>query len=246
MTRTLQIRAFALVGALLGLLPRSVAAQPPALPTLEGSTELSFVGTSGNASTQSVGLAGEVRYRRSPWESTFRTAYVRNKSEGKISAQNIQAAGRVQRRLRSRMSGYAQYAYLRDRFAGLLARNTAEGGLAFSWLEGPVQTLAFDAGIGYASEHRVVGSNLSTGTAGAGAAYRVKISQTSDVSEDVRVVASLSERRDWRLTNTVAVTAAISRALSLKVSNNIRRLNKPVAGFRRTDTTTAVALVAKF
>ena len=44
--------------------------------------------------------------------------------------------------------------------------------------------------------------------------------------------------------NAVALTAKVSTIFSLKVSNTIRYLNLPVAGFKNTDAVTAVALVA--
>jgi putative salt-induced outer membrane protein YdiY len=44
----------------------------------------------------------------------------------------------------------------------------------------------------------------------------------------------------------VAVTAALSARLSLKVSHRLSYLNRPVPGFRKTDTTLSAAMVASF
>ena len=57
---------------------------------------------------------------------------------------------------------------------------------------------------------------------------------------------SLSEGRDWRYANAVALTAKVTTIFSLKVSNTIRYVNLPVVGFKNTDSITAIALVAKF
>jgi ubiquinone/menaquinone biosynthesis C-methylase UbiE len=43
-----------------------------------------------------------------------------------------------------------------------------------------------------------------------------------------------------------AITARLTQLFSLKVSNTIRYAHAPVPGFKDTDTTTSVALVAKF
>jgi putative salt-induced outer membrane protein YdiY len=48
------------------------------------------------------------------------------------------------------------------------------------------------------------------------------------------------------LNHVAAVTAKISTLLSLKVSHTTRFVNFPPPGFDKTDTITAVALVAKF
>jgi hypothetical protein len=48
--------------------PRLALAQTPAPPppAREGSAEFAFVGTTGNSSTQTIGLGGELIYRPSP------------------------------------------------------------------------------------------------------------------------------------------------------------------------------------
>ena len=49
-------------------LARAQAPAPPP-PEREGSAEFAFVGTTGNSSTQTIGLGGEFIYRPVPWES---------------------------------------------------------------------------------------------------------------------------------------------------------------------------------
>jgi putative salt-induced outer membrane protein YdiY len=56
----------------------------------------------------------------------------------------------------------------------------------------------------------------------------------------------LSDGNDWRAGNNATVSAKLTTIFSLKVSNTIRFVNQPVPGFLKTDTVTAIALVAKF
>jgi putative salt-induced outer membrane protein YdiY len=232
----------------LGVLPQFALAQPPppTPPEREGSAEFAFVGTAGNSSTRTIGLGGEIIYRPSPWESKVKVSYVRNEADDQLKAQAFALAARVQHRIAPRLAGYAQYGYQHDRFAGLLARNAVEVGLAYSWIARTPHRLIADAGLGYANEQRLFGNNLSTATLGTGGIYTLKISDTSDLSEDGHLVCSLSDGSDWRYANAIALTAKVSTRLSLKVSNTIRYVNLPVPGFKRTDAVTAVALVAKF
>jgi len=236
---------------ILTILPRLVAAQPPAAPPAppperEGSAEFAFVGTSGNSSTQTIGLGGELIYRPSPWELKLKVNYVRNEAEDQLKAHALALAFRGQRPLRPRLSGYGQYGYQRDRFAGILDRNAVEGGLAYTWIEQAPHKLIVDGGLGYANEQLLVGDNLSTATFGGGGLYTMKISDASELREDGHFVVSLSESDDWRYTNVLTLTAKVSTIFSLKASNTIRYLNLPVVGFKNTDSITAVALVAKF
>jgi putative salt-induced outer membrane protein YdiY len=153
---------------------------------------------------------------------------------------------RAQRPVTPRLSGFGQYGYQRDRFAGILNRNVLEAGLAFSWVDKAPHTLIVDAGLGYANETQLRGSTLSTATLGGGGVYTVKLSGTSQITEDAQLVLSLSNGSDWRYTNAIALTAKLTTKFSLKVSNTIRYVNRPVVGFKSTDGVTAVALVAKF
>src|SRR5215470_14271184 len=84
------------------------AAPPPPPPLHEGSAEFAFVGTTGNSSTQSIGLGGEFIYRPSPWETKLKITYVRNETEDQLRAQSFIMALRGQRPVRPQVSVYAQ------------------------------------------------------------------------------------------------------------------------------------------
>lgn len=230
-----------------GFSGRAGAQAPPAPPPAhEGSAEFAFVGTTGNSSTQTIGLGGEFIYRPSPWETKLKVNYVRNEAEDQLRAQAIVLTLRGQRSIKPRLSGYGQYGYQRDRFAGIVDRNTVEAGLAYALIDAAPHKLIVDGGPGYANEHRLAGNNLSTAILGAGGLYTLKLSKTSELTEDGHFVFSLADGSDWRYGNAIALTAKITTVFSLKVSNTIRYVNLPVVTFTNTDSVTAIALVAKF
>jgi putative salt-induced outer membrane protein len=224
----------------------SAAPPPPPPPEREGSAEFAYVGTSGNSSTQTIGLGGELIFRPAPWETRLKVAYVRNKSEDELKAESFLLVFRAQRQLKPRLSAYGQYGYQRDRFAGILDRNAVEGGLAYTAVDSAPHKLVVDGGLGYANEHRLLGDDLSTATAGGGGIYTLTFSETSQLSEDGHFVFSLSNGDDWRYANILSLTAKVTTVFSLKASNTIRYVNMPVVGFKTTDVMTAIALVAKF
>src|SRR5579872_5838256 len=108
----MQQRMFIVGVALLGGLARVVLAQapPPAAPPpeREGSAEFSFVGTTGNSSTQTIGLGGELIYRPDDWETKLKINYVRNEADDVLRAQSFVATLRAQRPIEPRLSGYGQ------------------------------------------------------------------------------------------------------------------------------------------
>jgi hypothetical protein len=62
---------------------------PPPLPKREGTAEFACVGTTGNASTQTFGLSGQVIARPDGWTITNRAAFVRNESEDELTAESF-------------------------------------------------------------------------------------------------------------------------------------------------------------
>jgi putative salt-induced outer membrane protein YdiY len=223
------------------------AQQPPPPPKpREGKAEFALVTTSGNAASQSIGAAGEVTFRPPQWVIEGKAAFVRNEADDVLNAKSFAARGRVARVLTPRLQVFGQHAYLEDLFAGIEHRNFTDGGLSFLLLETARQTLFADASIGYLNEERTAANTLSTATAGPGARYKLKLSETSDITEDLLFSFDLSSEGTWRYANAIALTAKVATPLSIKLSNIIRYVDEPVPGFEKTDTITSAALVLSF
>lgn len=234
----------------LALAPTMVAAQapaaPPAPPFREGTAEFSFVGTTGNSSTRSIGVGSELILRPDPWEARFKVGFVQSEAGGVKSAQALSASARGQRQFFRKAAFFAQYAFLSDKFAGTNSRQTADAGIAGPLFDRGAHSLNADIGGGYATEKRVGGASTSTAIASAGALYKWKISANSDFTEEGRYVGAVPDGGDWRYTNVAALAAKVNARVSLKVSNTVRYVHRPAPGFLDTDVQTAVALVAKF
>jgi putative salt-induced outer membrane protein len=229
-----------------GQAPQTPTPPPPPPPHVEGTGELSFVNTSGNSETSTVGLGGSLIYRPSPWVIDSKVAFVRTAASDVVNARSFAAATRLSRDLTARMSVFAQYDYLNSPFAGISQRHTVAGGVSFKAIDNAKQILHVDGGVGYASETPVGRARTSTATILGGAGYKWKISDTSEFTEDARIVESLSTGDDWRFDNAAALTAKVTSKVSLKLSHLTHVVNLPTPGFKKTDTIASAALVAKF
>lgn len=249
MTLSRHYRGFALC-ALFSLMPALARAQAPAAPpppAREGTAEFSFIGTTGNAPTQSLGLGGELILRPPTWVVRNKAAFVRNSTDGNLSAESFTYLFRTEKILSPRLSVFGQYGYFRDRFAGVDHRNDLLGGLAFTVVTVPKHRFVVDGGLGYLNEQRTVADeDVSSGTYSMGAAYKWTISDSADVTEDLRFLGVFAEASDWRLNQSLALAARITKLLSLKVSTVVRYTHLPPTGFKATDTVSGVSLVAKF
>ena len=241
-----------LAACLLALCPTLVLAQAaspapaPPPPAREGSVEFAFIGTTGNSSTQTIGLGGEVIVRPNQWVIRNRVALVRNESAGTLTAESFQYLFRTERALSPRSAAFGEYTYFRDEFAGIEHRNAVVGGVSYKVLNQAAQVLSVDSGLGYLNEHRLIGPDVSSGIYALGGAYNLKLSSTAELTEDIRFSGTFALADDWRVANILAIVARITTLFSLKASHTIRHMNAPVPGFKSTDTTTAIALVAKF
>ena len=220
------------------------APEPP--PRLERKAEVSFVSTSGNSDTQTVGLGGSLVWRPDPWITEAKATFVRSETSDVETARTFAADFRQGRVLTPRVDVFGRYGFLSNEFAGIESRSTIDGGVGYKLLLGPVHTLRADAGLGYSHENRLNEDDLSFPLANFGGAYKWQISKTADLTNAALLTTSLHDGEDWRFGNAFAVTAALTSVFSLKAVHEVKYVNAPVPTFEKTDTLMSVALVAKF
>jgi putative salt-induced outer membrane protein YdiY len=224
---------------------QSVKTDPPP-PRWERTAELSLVATGGNTDTQTLGAGGSFVFRPGEWITRGRAAYVRSATDDEDTAESLVLDLRQSRTISPRADVFGRAAYLRDRFAGISHRTTIDAG--FGWLvvdEAP-HSLKVDAGAGATHEDRLAGGNETFGIGTLGALYRWRFSESSELTDQFLFTADLGDAPNWRTQNALALTVAMTRVLSVKVSYDLKRINRPVPGFQPTDTMLTAALVAKF
>ncbi len=229
-------------------LPALAAAdEPPKPPPLwSGKAEVSYVATSGNSDTKTLGAAGETEYQPGPWSGKLKLEFVRAEADGKENARSFAGLLRGARKLSARLETYAEGTYLENTFSGIDHRVAGEGGLAYLLVGPEPHSLKFEGGIGYTKEDRSNGDDRSFATGRLGLLYKWKFSKTAEFSEEASFTESFKDSKDWRFANTASVSAGLTTVLSVKISHALQTLNEPVPGKKKTDTITSAALVAKF
>lgn len=219
-------------------------APPP--PLWSGQGELSFVATSGNTDTQTLGIGAEVVYQPLPWSVAFKAAFVRNESEGEEKANSLALMLRGARTFTPRFEAFARGDYLKNRFAGIESRVSGEGGVAYAVFPNPPHKLKAEAALGYTTEQRVAAADRDFPSARVGLFYEWQISRTAVYSEELSFIEDLEDTENWRIVNAGALTADVTKVVALKLSFAILYSNEPVPGFGKRDTTFSAAVVAKF
>jgi putative salt-induced outer membrane protein YdiY len=131
------------------------AAPPPPPPAHEEAFEASYVGVTGNASSNTFGLGADIIARPGAWLFRHKASFVRNESNELLTAKAFDYIARAERSINARTAAFGEYNFFRDRFAGVSQRNAVTGGLAFKAIDTAAQKLTLDVGLGYVNEKRL-------------------------------------------------------------------------------------------
>jgi putative salt-induced outer membrane protein len=225
-------------------------APPPPDPLWFGKGEFSFLSTSGNTDTTSIGGGLELNYRPKPWLFTLKAAYLRAATDGITTAESFTGSLRASRDLTERLDVFVGAGYLRNRFSGINSLYSFDTGPGYKLLLGPVHFLRVEGGIGYTREEdiirEVIQPSRGYANARAGLGYKWQFTKAAAFTNDFGFLLDLDETANWFITDKAAITAAISSVFSLQASWTLLYRNQPVLDFGKTDTATAVGIVAKF
>lgn len=225
-------------------------APPPPDPIWFGKGEFSFLSTSGNTDTTSIGGGLELNYRPKPWLFTLKGAYLRAATDGFTTAESFAGSLRASRDLTERLDVFVGAGYLRNRFAGINSLYSFDTGAGYKILLGPAHFLRVEGGVGYTREEDIIlgvtQPSRGYANARAGTSYKWQFTKAAAFTNDFGFLLDLDETANWFINDKAAITAAISSVFSLQASWTLLYRNQPVEGFSATDTATAVGVVAKF
>ena len=227
------------------LIPSVIWAQSHGGRGWSGAAEVSFVSTSGNSETQTIGLAGDLTLSPGAWTTEVKLAFIRSKANNQLNAKSFDMSAQGTRQIDYGLGVYTKTGYLRDRFAGINNRYAVEGGVSFNALTG-THTLTARGGGGWTQEQRALRDDRNMGTANSSADYIWALTETSQLRNEATLTLVLRDRDDWRFTNKFSVSAALNGFFSLKLSHQLGYLNDPVPGFEKTDIKVSAAVVANF
>jgi putative salt-induced outer membrane protein YdiY len=216
---------------------------PEAPPRWSLDGELSLVATAGTSSTRTIGLGFDVQHRSDRTTSRSTLNYITTEAGDVTQAEALSAQARHGVKFGPHVQLFARGAYSRDRFAGINNRATADFGAGYTAKLTPRQSLTAEGGAGFVAEERLDATTLQFASANGTVAYAWKISRASELHEDATLTADLQRGRNWRSTSATSILVALNSMLSLKASHALEYRNAPVAGFGRTDSRTAAAVV---
>jgi putative salt-induced outer membrane protein len=227
------------------LVTLTAGAEEPTGPW-SGSLGLSYIATSGNSDTSSLGIEATVKCKPDPWGIEINALVFRAEKDGDKTADRGYGHARGQRALSGSWDVFLGASAERDRFAGIDLRAIAEAGATYKALTGPEHELSFDAGATFTKEERLNAKDRTFAGALAGVSYVYILGEGAKISERLMFLPNFDETDDWRLTSETAAQAAFSRRFALKLAFFLRYDHVPPPGFSGTDTTTTASVVWSF
>ncbi len=231
---------------------------PPPPPVWFGKADLSFLSTSGNTDTTSIGGSAEVNYNPKPWLFTLKFAALHAATDGVTTAETFTGSLKASRDLTEHLDVFAGGGWLRNTFSGINNLWNFDGGAGFKLVKTDTQFLRIEGGVGYTSEQDIVLGLIAPyrnyANLRAGLGYKWTITKTATFTNDFSYLYDLSDSKNWFITDKAAITVSISKIFALQASWTLLFRNEPPlkdpgpppVRYDHTDTATAVGLVAKF
>ena len=245
----MKIRIAGAAALALLLLPAQSRAQEDTGFIWENATELSYVSTSGNASSTTFGLTGTLEGSGGPHELRLEVGGVRASSDvttrravgsagdfdivetvrSETTAESYFARGRYDRSFGAGF-GFAGAGWERNTFSGIENRYQVVGGLGRTFVDGDTGRFKADVGLTYTIQKDV---DPAPGADDGFGGYRVSaeamraLSETSRLQSELVLNNSFSESDDVRVDWTNSISVAVNSTLALKSSLQLLFDNVP-------------------
>ena len=203
--------------------------------------EFSWIATSGNSETETLGFKNKLlrRWEHAAFElnaggiqaentTVTRTATgdpnnptVTETSDTQKTAENYYLNGKYGQTITERFFWYAGAGWDRNEFAGIRNRYSGSGGVGNLWVDKKKVRWRTDYGVSYTDQQDVVKNpNVDDTFAGLriSSTYKHQFGKTTTYGNDTILDENLSDTKDFRADMTNWVTVGISDRLALKVS----------------------------
>jgi putative salt-induced outer membrane protein YdiY len=218
--------------------------EPP--PLWDWQAGASFVGTSGNTDTGTVGADFAYHGRWPVWKIESNATVIHSTDQGRTTAERYLAALRGSRKLTELLSFTTGEKIERDQFSGIDVRNVLDGGLGWALVRSPHWTLDGVTSIAWLHESDVSGASIDHPTGVLQALSRIPFGTGADTTQRFTWYPDFSESTNYRNEAEITAQASLNARLALKFGYLWRFDNAPAPGFKKIDNTTTMSVVLRW
>jgi putative salt-induced outer membrane protein YdiY len=220
---------------------QTASKEPP--PVWDAQLGASFVGTSGNSDTSTLGGDFSYHHRSLDWQLESTASAVRTSDHGTLTAEQYVATFRGRRKLRDSVGFSTGIRAERDRLSGVALRTILDAGLSWGLVESRRWTVDGLTSLAWNYEDRLSGPNLSHPIGTLQVLSRVPLGSSGSTTQRLTFYPDLQQASRYRGEAEVTAQAAMNSWLSLRFGYLLRYSNSPVPGFEKTDQTSTAAIV---
>lgn len=184
-----------------------------------------------------LGLSGIGAYGRAKDPTTGNT---------NTNTKNWRTSLRYDRFLKETISLFGLGHLGQDKPSGFEWRHGGATGLSHALIVTDPSFLKYEAGYDYTREQRVTAVDADIHSGRFFVQYKYKFSTFALFSQDVESLFNLKNGKDIRINTLTSLTMKLTDVVSFQTGFGVRFDNRPVAGFKETDTTTQAGLVLSF
>lgn len=231
--------------------PTEVKSAPAEQPW-KASVGFTALFNSGNAVNQTFGGNSTVSHKSGKNQVTFNGngAYGRAKSattgETETNTNNWKTALRYDKFVSAPVSLFTLAHVGQDRPAGFDARYGGALGLSHTILKTSSDTFKYEGGYDFTHEDRVAALDADIHSGRVYFLYQHQVSEWAQFGQGVENLFNIKAGNDIRINALTSLTMKLTTKLAFQTSFGVRFDNQPVAGFKKTDTTTQAGLVLNF
>jgi putative salt-induced outer membrane protein YdiY len=219
---------------------------PPPPPLWDVQIGASFVGTSGNSDTSSVGADFGLHRRWPVWQIESTASAVRASNNDVRSAERYLGAFRGQRSLTSLLSLSAGIKLERDKFSGMNFRSISDVGLGWALVRRPLWTLDGITAIALKHENPTIGLETNDPIGVLQLLSRIPLGANGATTQRFTFYPDFKHSEAHRSEIQLTAQAAMNTHFTLKLDYLVRQSNDPVPGFKKTDTMTTASVVMQW
>jgi putative salt-induced outer membrane protein YdiY len=172
----------------------------------------------GNTSTTNLNITGDAASdpkKVNVWK--FKAIYLRDETDGAVSADRLLFDARYQRAISTRVYGYAGVGFLEDEFKAIDYLWAPAAGIGYKLVATDTTTFDTDAGLGVRIEKNP-GTDATTDlSVTLSDKFEHKLSKDSSITQGFTALWTASDFGDALYTFTTGVTSALTRRTQIKV-----------------------------
>jgi putative salt-induced outer membrane protein len=228
--------------------PAPGAPTQPATPAWTGSAGLGFSMNRGNTSTTNFNVSfAAASDAKKPGVWKFKAIYLRDETDGALSADRLLADARYERTLSTRVYAFGAVGFLEDQFKSIDYLLAPAAGIGYKLVNTEQTTFNADAGLGVKIEKNTNSDATTDFGVTLGDKFEHKLSKDSSITQGFTALWEADDFGDAVYTFTSGVAAALTRRTQIKLELLDAYIARPPSSeIKKNDVSFITSLLYKF